>query len=139
MISGRLSLARGRVTSPGEFLEMNNSDFRTLVARDAELSEIFMRAFILRRVELINRGFGNVILLGSRHSAQTLRLREFLTRNGHPHTYVDLDSDICSTTFKSLWKKFPLLFVTTELCFATRLFRNWRSALDSMPTLRRRK
>ena len=70
MISGRLSLARGRVTAPGEFLEMNNNDFRTLVARDAELSEIFMRAFILRRVELINRGFGNVILLGSRHSAQ---------------------------------------------------------------------
>jgi len=93
MISGRLSLARARVTAPGEFLEMNNHDLRTLVARDAELSEIFMRAFILRRVELINRGAGNVILLGSRHSAQTLRLREFLTRNGHPHTYVDLDTD----------------------------------------------
>ncbi|HTU40216.1 MAG TPA: FAD-dependent oxidoreductase [Candidatus Aquilonibacter sp.] len=93
MISGRLSLARGRVTEPGEFLEMSNHDFRTLVARDAELSEIFMRAFILRRVALINQGLGNVILLGSRHSAQTLRLREFLTRNGHPHTYIDLDTD----------------------------------------------
>jgi thioredoxin reductase (NADPH) len=93
MISGRLCLVRGRVTVAGEFLEMSNQDLRTLVARDAELSEIFMRAFILRRVELINRGAGNVILLGSRHSAQTLRLREFLTRNGHPHTYVDLDTD----------------------------------------------
>jgi thioredoxin reductase (NADPH) len=93
MISGRLSLARGRVTAPGEFLEVSNHDLRTLVARDAELSEIFMRAFILRRVELINRGAGNAILLGSRHSAQTLLLREFLTRNGHPHTYVDLDTD----------------------------------------------
>ncbi len=93
MISGRLCLVRGRVTSDGEFLEMSNHDLRTLVARDAELSEIFMRAFILRRVELINRGAGNVILLGSRHSAQTLRLREFLTRNGHPFTYVDLDID----------------------------------------------
>src|SRR5580704_13617452 len=93
MISGRLSLARGRVTAAGEFLEVSNHDLRTLVARDAELSEVFMRAFILRRVELINRGAGNVILLGSRHSAQTLRLREFLTRNGHPHTYVDLDTD----------------------------------------------
>ena len=93
MISGRLSLARGRVAAPGEFLQMSNRDLRALVARDAELSEIFMRAFILRRVELINSGAGNVILLGSRHSAQTLRLREFLTRNGHPHTYVDLDTD----------------------------------------------
>ncbi|MFZ1009380.1 MAG: FAD-dependent oxidoreductase [Candidatus Sulfotelmatobacter sp.] len=103
MISGRLSLARGRVTAPGEFLEVSNHDLRTLVARDAELSEIFMRAFILRRVELINRGAGNVILLGSRHSAQTLRLREFLTRNGHPHTYVDLDTD---STYQDLLDHF---------------------------------
>jgi thioredoxin reductase (NADPH) len=102
-ISGRLSLARGRVTALGEFLEVSNHDLRTLVARDAELSEIFMRAFILRRVELINRGAGNVILLGSRHSAQTLRLREFLTRNGHPHTYVDLDTD---STYQDLLDHF---------------------------------
>jgi len=34
-----------------------------------------------------------VILMGSRHSADTLRLREFLTRNGYPYTYVDLDTD----------------------------------------------
>jgi thioredoxin reductase (NADPH) len=93
VISGRLSLARGRVAEDGEFLEVSNQALRTLVARDEELSEIFMRAFILRRVELINRGQGNVILLGSQHSAKTLRLREFLTRNGHPHTYVDLDTD----------------------------------------------
>jgi thioredoxin reductase (NADPH) len=103
MISGRRSLVRGRVTAAGEFLEMSNTELRTLVARDAELSEIFMRAFILRRVELINRGQGNVILLGSRHSAQTLRLREFLTRNGHPHTYVDLDTD---TTYQDLLDHF---------------------------------
>jgi thioredoxin reductase (NADPH) len=102
-ISGRLSLTRGRVTAPGEFLEMSNHDLRTLVARDAELSEVFMRAFILRRVELINHGAGNVILLGSRHSAQTLRLREFLTRNGHPHTYVDLDTD---STYQDLLDHF---------------------------------
>lgn len=96
MISGRRSLARGRVTAAGEFLEISSAQLRTLVARDAELSEIFMRAFILRRVTLINRGQGNVILMGSRHSAKTLRLREFLTRNGHPFSYVDLDTDTSS-------------------------------------------
>jgi thioredoxin reductase (NADPH) len=105
MLSGRLSLVRGRVTEAGEFLEMTNHDLRTLVARDAELSDIFMRAFILRRVALINRGLGNVILLGSRHSAQTLRLREFLTRNGHPHTYVDLDAD---TGYQDLLDQFQV-------------------------------
>src|ERR1041385_3379738 len=93
MISGQLCLVRGRVTEAGEFLEMTGEDLRMLVARDAELSEILMRAFILRRLELIRRGYGNVIVMGSRHSAKTLELREFLTRNGHPHCYVDLDTD----------------------------------------------
>jgi thioredoxin reductase (NADPH) len=93
MISGRRSLVRGRVTEAGEFLQMSNDELRALVGRDAELSEIIMRAFILRRLQLISRGLGNVILMGSRHSANTLVLREFLTRNGHPYTYVDLDTD----------------------------------------------
>ncbi len=93
MISGQRCLARGRMTEAGELLELSGDGLRSLVAKDAELSEIFMRAFILRRLELISRGQGNVILLGSRHSANTLRLREFLTRNGHPYTYVDLDTD----------------------------------------------
>jgi len=104
-LSGRLSLVRGRVTEGGEFLQMSNKDLRALVARDAELSDLFMRAFILRRVALIDRGLGNVILLGSRHSAQTLRLREFLTRNGHPHTYVDLDVD---TGYQDLLDQFQV-------------------------------
>ncbi|MGC1687280.1 MAG: FAD-dependent oxidoreductase [Candidatus Acidiferrales bacterium] len=93
MISGRHSLVRGRVTEAGEFLEVSGNSLRSLVARDAELSEIFMRAFILRRLQLVSRNQGNVVLLGSRHSANTLRLREFLTRNEHPYTYVDLDVD----------------------------------------------
>lgn len=93
MISGKRCLVRGRVTEAGEFLELTGNGLRSLIARDAELSEIFMRAFILRRLELIHRGQGNVILMGSRHSAQTLRLREFLSRNGQPYTYVDLETD----------------------------------------------
>jgi thioredoxin reductase (NADPH) len=93
MISRRGALVRGRVTEPGEFLELSPENFKNLVARDADLSEIFMRAFILRRLLLISSGQGNVVLLGSRHSANTLRLREFLSRNGHPHAYMDLDTD----------------------------------------------
>jgi thioredoxin reductase (NADPH) len=93
MISGQRCLVLGRVTEPGEFLELTGDALRHLVAKDAELSEILMRAFILRRLALIRSGFGNVILMGSNHSAQTLQLREFLSRNGHPYTYVDLDAD----------------------------------------------
>lgn len=93
MISNRGALVRARVTEAGEFVELKSPQFLALVARDAELNEIFMRAFILRRILLLASGHGNIILMGSRHSARTLRLREFLSRNGHPHTYVDLDVD----------------------------------------------
>jgi len=96
MISGRRGLVRGRVTEPGEFLELSGDGLRTVLAKDAELSEILMRAFILRRLELISRNQGNLILMGSDHSATTLHLREFLAKNSHPYTYVDLDADKAS-------------------------------------------
>ena len=93
MISGQRCLVRGRVTARGEFLELTRDAMLALVARDAELSEILMHAFILRRLFLIREGYSSVILMGSRHSAQTLQLREFFGRNGHPYAYIDLDTD----------------------------------------------
>jgi thioredoxin reductase (NADPH) len=105
LISGAASMARGRVSEPGEFLEVTANALRSLIAKDAELSDIFMRAFIHRRLTLIAGGMSNVVILGSRHSANTLRLREFLTRNGHPHAYVDLDSD---TTAQELLDRFDV-------------------------------
>lgn len=96
LISGARALARGQVTESGEFLELSADALRSLIAKDAELSDIFMRAFLLRRIALISAGLGNVIVLGSQHSSNTLRLREFLTRNGHPYSYVDLDNDKAS-------------------------------------------
>jgi thioredoxin reductase (NADPH) len=65
----------------------------TLVQTDAELGEILMRAFILRRAELITAGVGDTVLIGSKYSADTLRIKEFLMRNGHPYSYIDLEHD----------------------------------------------
>ncbi|MEW5915276.1 MAG: FAD-dependent oxidoreductase [Gemmatimonadota bacterium] len=93
MLAGRRSLVRLRVIRSGEVIEVERSGLLTLVQTDAELSDIFMRAFILRRVELIAHGFGDVVLIGSVHCSGTLRVKEFLTRNGHPYSYIDLDTD----------------------------------------------
>ena len=92
-LAGRRSLARFTVLEDGEVLEIDREHLLSLVQADAELSEILMRAFILRRVELIAQGLGDVVLVGSVHCAGTLRVREFLTRNSHPYTYLDLDRD----------------------------------------------
>jgi thioredoxin reductase (NADPH) len=93
LLAGRRSLANIRASQPGDVIEVGRDDLLALVQTDGELSEIFMRAFILRRVEFIARGFGDVVLLGSSYSSGTLRVKEFLSRNGHPYTYIDLDRD----------------------------------------------
>ena len=93
MLSGRRSQVRGRMRDAGEVIALGREAFRQLVHRDAELSEIVMRAFILRRMGLIEHHQGDTILIGSRHSGNTLRIKEFLTRNNHPYTYFDVEVD----------------------------------------------
>jgi|SoiMethySBSTD1v2_1073268.scaffolds.fasta_scaffold02325_11 thioredoxin reductase (NADPH) len=92
-LSGRRSLFRVRATKPGKAIELNRQQMLALMQSDAELGEIFTRAFILRRVELVAAGVGDVVLIGSTHSADTLRIKEFLMRNGHPYSYIDLEHD----------------------------------------------
>jgi thioredoxin reductase (NADPH) len=123
MISRRGALARGRVTEAGEFLEVSPENLNHLVARAADLSEILMRAFILRRLLLISSGQGNVVLLGSRHSANTLRLREFLSRNGHPYAYIDLDTD---TGAQNLLDRFSVTLaeIPVVICNSETVLRN---------------
>jgi thioredoxin reductase (NADPH) len=93
MLSGRPTLVRMRVSEPGEVIELDREHLMTLVQTDNEIGEILMRAFILRRIELIARGVSDVVLIGSTHAQGTLRIKEFLTRNGHPYNYIDLDTD----------------------------------------------
>jgi thioredoxin reductase (NADPH) len=93
MLSGRRALVRARMREDGNLLVMTPEALRKVVQTDSEISEILMRAFILRRVALIAEGRGEAVLIGSSHSAATLRIREFLTRNGQPHTYVDVEKD----------------------------------------------
>jgi thioredoxin reductase (NADPH) len=93
MLSGRRALATGRVRGDGEVVDIPPSALRNLVVTDAELSELLMRAFILRRVALISNHLGDAVVLGSRHCAKTLGIREFLERNGHPYLYLDVEQD----------------------------------------------
>jgi thioredoxin reductase (NADPH) len=92
-LQGIGSLVRARVRDDGEVLAISGEHLRTIVQTDAELSELFMRAFILRRVGLLQSQAGDVILLGSSHSAGTLRIQQFLTRNSYPYVSLDVNTD----------------------------------------------
>jgi thioredoxin reductase (NADPH) len=93
MLSGRRSLVRIRASEAGELIEIERAALRGLVQTDSELSDIFLRAFILRRFELIARGIGEILLIGSNHSLDTFRIKDFLTRNYQPFSYIDLERD----------------------------------------------
>ena len=90
---GRPAILRLRASGSGEVIELDRQQMLALLQTDAELGEVLLRAFILRRVELVATGMGDVVLLGSTHSAGTLRIKEFLMRNGHPYSYIDLERD----------------------------------------------
>jgi len=123
MLTGRRSLVRGRVAEDGELLVIDSNALRTLVQTDAEVSELLMRAFILRRTALIAKAQGDATLVGSRHSAGTLRIKEFLTRNGHPYTYLDVERDEC---VQALLDRFHVQVtdVPVLICRGERVLRN---------------
>ena len=92
-LSGRGAIFRIQVSKPGEFIELDHHQMMSLVQTDAEIGEIVMRAFIMRRLAFLQAGIGDVVLIGSMHSADTLRIKEFLMRNGHPYNYLELERD----------------------------------------------
>src|ERR1700680_240909 len=93
MLTGRRSLVCARMGEAGEVIELSPEEMQALVQTDVGISQVLMTAFIFRRLELIANHVGDVALIGSPHSPGTLRIKEFLTRNGHPYTYLDLDKD----------------------------------------------
>ena len=93
VLSGRRGLVRIRAAENSELIEIEREALQSLVETDSELSDIFLRAFILRRLELIAREAGDIVLIGSSHSLDTLRIKEFLTRNYQPYSYIDLERD----------------------------------------------
>ncbi|HET6387301.1 MAG TPA: FAD-dependent oxidoreductase [Armatimonadota bacterium] len=93
MLSGQRAINRAQAVESGEVLQLDRDSMLALVQTDYELGEIILRAFILRRVGLIEGRIGDVTVIGSRYCGSTLRVKEFLTRNGYPYSYIDLDQD----------------------------------------------
>jgi thioredoxin reductase (NADPH) len=81
--------AKGRV----EALTLTPEALRTLLIAEADLGERIMRAFILRRVLLIETQAGGPVIVGPASNADVLRLETFLSRNGHPWLTLDAEKD----------------------------------------------
>ncbi len=93
LFNDRRILVSGRAGVDSRVVRVKRPDFRRLVSTEADIGEIMMRAFILRRVGFIRQSQGGVVLIGQGHDGDTLRLQRFMTRNGYPHRLLDIDAD----------------------------------------------
>jgi thioredoxin reductase (NADPH) len=123
VLRGSTTLVRLRAGQDGELIAIDVDQVRAIVQTDAELSELFMRAFILRRVGLLSEHSCDVVLIGSNHSADTLRLQEFLTRNAFPFTSLDVGQDADA---QALLERFgvPATDVPVVICRGEHALRN---------------
>jgi thioredoxin reductase (NADPH) len=92
LLSGQRVYLTAVVRDPGQLIRVPAQRLREVVARDQELSDLIVAAFLARRSILIDVGTG-LRLIGSRFSPDARRLREFLARNRMPYIWVDLEED----------------------------------------------
>ena len=123
MLTGRRSLVCARMGEDGEVIELDPEEMQALVQTDVGISQVLMTAFIFRRLELIANHVGDAVVIGSPHSPGTLRIKEFLSRNGHPYTYLDLDKD---TGVQEMLDKFKVSVdeIPVLICRGTVVLRN---------------
>ncbi|MGZ6573665.1 MAG: FAD-dependent oxidoreductase [Solirubrobacteraceae bacterium] len=92
LLTGQPAFCTALVLELGEVLVVPAERFRELASRDPVLGDLILRAYFLRRSELIGLGAG-LRVVGSCYSPDTRRLREFAARNRLPHSWIDLERD----------------------------------------------
>jgi thioredoxin reductase (NADPH) len=92
-LSGRPALVDAEALSDVTAIEIPSARLHDVMITEAELGEHIMRALILRRVALLEQNVGGPVIVGAAGHRDVLRLENFLSRNGHPHSRLDPDND----------------------------------------------
>lgn len=101
LLNERQALVSARAGIATRVIRVRRPDFRRLLASEPDIAEILMRAFILRRVGYILHGTAGVELAGPGHGGDTLRIQQFMRRNGYPYRLLDTESDADAAGFLS--------------------------------------
>ena len=92
-LAGRPALVDAYAQTAVDALIIPPEQLRALLIAEAELGERIMRALILRRVGLLERGAGGPVIVGRAENGDVLRLQSFLRRNGHPHQTLNPETE----------------------------------------------
>jgi thioredoxin reductase (NADPH) len=101
-LAGRPALAAWRAAQPTEVIRLSIAQTRLLLVRFPNLGEKWIAAYIRRRELLKNSGFEGLRVFGNHSDPATLRLREFLYRNGVPHHWIDIAENVNNTALPAL-------------------------------------
>jgi thioredoxin reductase (NADPH) len=92
LLTGQAALCSAVATQAAQVLAVPVAQLRELVATDAALGDLILRAYLIRRSIMISHGVG-VRIIGSRYSPDARRLRDFVARNRIPARWLDLEAD----------------------------------------------
>jgi thioredoxin reductase (NADPH) len=101
LLNERQTLVSARAGVATRVIRVRRPDFRRLLANESDIAEILMRAFILRRVGFILHANAGVELAGAGNNGDTLRIQQFMRRNGYPYRLLDTESDTEAAAFLS--------------------------------------
>jgi len=93
LLDGRQTLLDCRTLKRSRVLRINRAHLQRIMRSNYEIADLIMRASIGRRFDIVRHGSGGVLLIGQEHSADTIRLQRFLTRNGYPYRLLDAEKD----------------------------------------------
>ncbi|MFD9324749.1 FAD-dependent oxidoreductase [Streptomyces sp. NPDC060065] len=92
LLNDRGTPVYGRMGTDGRVARFHRAAFRRMLVGEPVVAETILQAFVSRRQSLVNRNGGAVVLIGSPHHADSLRIDRFLTRNGYPVRVIDTDT-----------------------------------------------
>lgn len=91
-LSDSPAVVDAHVIEPVEAVLLRPEELSALMIREADIGETLMRALILRRVLVVERGHG-VVLIGAATHPRLLSLQNFLRRNSFPSVVIDAETD----------------------------------------------
>ena len=93
LLDNRQTLLGCRAVTKSLILRISRFSLKQILWTETEIANIILQACIGRRFDIVRYAAGGVLLVGLGHSADTIRLKRFLTRVGHPYRMLDADTD----------------------------------------------
>lgn len=92
ILTGQSVYLSARVATGGRICRVPPASFRSLMATDADISDVLLTAFTARRELLMGVAAETIDIIGNAFSAASMSLRTYVARQELPHRWMEADS-----------------------------------------------